>query len=118
MPSYTAPLRDVRFLLFELLDAEQEWAGLPGLEVDRATVDQMLETASRFATDVLFPLNQSGDRAGCTLKDGEVTTPRGFREAFQQVREAGWGGLDCAPEDGGMGLPHSLSLVLGDILGS
>ena len=75
MPSYTAPLRDVRFLLFELLNAEQEWAGLPGLEVDRATVDQMLDTAGRFASDVLFPLNQSGDREGCKLKDGQVFYP-------------------------------------------
>lgn len=118
MGSYTAPLRDMRFVLFELLDVERLYAELPGMEVDRETIDQMLETAGEFASEILFPLNQVGDREGCTLKDGEVKTPAGFREAFRQYRDGGWAGLDCAPEDGGQGLPHSIGIVVEDMVAS
>jgi acyl-CoA dehydrogenase len=118
MAQYTAPLRDMRFVLYELLDVETQFAEMPGLEVDRATIDQMLDTAGRFSSDVLFPLNAVGDKEGCTLKDGVVSTPTGFREAFRQFREAGWSGLDCHPDDGGMGLPHTVGIVVSEIVGS
>jgi alkylation response protein AidB-like acyl-CoA dehydrogenase len=118
MAQYTAPLRDMRFVLYELLDVERQFAEIPGLEVDRATIDQMLDTASRFSSDVLFPLNAVGDKEGCTLRDGAVRTPKGFREAFQQFREAGWSALDCHPDDGGMGLPHTIGMVISEMLGS
>ena len=118
MGQYTAPLRDMRFVLHELLDVEKQFAEIPGSEVDRATIDQMLDTAGRFASDVLFPLNQVGDREGCTLRNGEVKTPSGFRDAFQQYREAGWAGLDCDPDDGGQGLPHAMGIVIGEMIGS
>jgi alkylation response protein AidB-like acyl-CoA dehydrogenase len=118
MGSYTAPLRDMRFVLFELLDVERQYAELPGMEVDRETIDQVLETAGKFASEILFPLNQVGDREGCTLKDGAVKTPTGFREAFRQYRDGGWAGLDAAPEDGGQGLPHSIGIVVEDMVAS
>ena len=118
MGTYTAPLRDMRFVLFELLDVESRFAELPGMELDQATLDQMLEAAGRFASDVLFPLNQVGDREGCSLRDGVVTTPTGFREAFRQYREGGWAGLDCDPSDGGQGLPHAMHIVIEDVFGA
>jgi alkylation response protein AidB-like acyl-CoA dehydrogenase len=118
MGQYAAPLRDMRFVLYELLEVDKHFTELPNVELDRPTLDQMLESAGRFATDVLFPLNQKGDREGCQLRDGEVTTPTGFRDAFRQYREAGWPGLDCRTEDGGQGLPHALDIVFGDIIGS
>ncbi len=118
MGSYTAPLRDMRFVLYELLDVTKQYQQLPGMELDAETIDQMLETAGRFASDVLFPLNQVGDREGCTLENGVVTTPTGFREAWQQFREGAWSSLDADPADGGQGLPHSIGIVLEDIVGA
>ena len=118
MGSYAAPLRDMRFVLFELLDVERRYAELPGMAVDRETLDQLLETAGKFASGVLFPLNQVGDREGCKLKDGAVTTPTGFRDAFRQFRDGGWAGLDADAEDGGQGLPHSIGIVVEDMVAS
>jgi len=111
MPSYTAPLRDMRFVLFELIDAERELAALPAhAGLDRATMDAVLEEAARFARDVVFPLNQVGDAEGCRFHaDGRVTTPSGFRDAYRQFTEAGWPALGCDPEFGGQGLPVLLN---------
>jgi alkylation response protein AidB-like acyl-CoA dehydrogenase len=118
MGSYTAPLRDMRFVLYELLDVAKLYQELPGMELDAETIDQMLETAGRFASDVLFPLNQVGDREGCTLENGAVKTPTGFRDAWRQFRDGGWSSLDADPADGGQGLPHSIGIVLEDIVGA
>ena len=107
MPSYTAPLRDMHFVLFDVLDVERELAAMPRhAGVDRATIEAVLEEAAKFASHVIQPLNQVGDREGCTWHgDGVVTAPTGFREAYAQFVDAAWPSLSCDPDFGGQGLP-------------
>jgi hypothetical protein len=107
MSTYRAPLRDMQFVLRELAGLEQI-GKLPGYEDAPDVIDPILEEASTFATEVLDPLNQSGDREGCTWKDGVVTTPKGFKEAYAQFAKAGWIGLPVSAEHGGQGLPQLL----------
>ncbi|WP_417724016.1 acyl-CoA dehydrogenase C-terminal domain-containing protein [Salipiger sp.] len=117
MPSYTAPVRDMQFVLHDLLDVSQ--AGIPGYEdLDRDTTAAILEEAAKLAENVLAPLNPVGDEQGCTLENGVVRTPDGFKEAFDQVREGGWTALDCDPEYGGQGLPYLVSTAVGEMFTS
>jgi acyl-CoA dehydrogenase len=118
MAEYIAPLRDMKFAIKELgaLDAV---AGLPGCEeVSADLVDAVLDEAGKFASGVLSPLNAPGDRAGCKLADGVVTTPPGFKDAYRQFREAGWPALGADPQFGGQGLPHVLSGLVSEIWNS
>jgi len=110
MAEYKAPLRDMRFVLNEVFDAENFWASLPGLEgvVDVETADAILEECGKIASEVLAPLNREGDEQGSTWNDGEVTAAPGFKEAYQTFVEAGLNGLGGNPEFGGMGMPKTL----------
>jgi alkylation response protein AidB-like acyl-CoA dehydrogenase len=112
MSTYRAPLRDMQFVLRELAGVE-EIAKLPGFEETADVLDAILEEASTFATEVLDPINRTGDVEGCTWNDGAVTTPTGFKEAYREFAKAGWIGLPVSTENGGQGLPH---LVLGPTL--
>ena len=108
MGQYVAPLRDMQFVLHELLQVEEELKQIPNYaEVDADTINQVLEEGAKFTSKVLFPLNHSGDREGCQLDKAShvVTTPKGFKEAYKQFVEAGWPSLTCDPEYGGQGLP-------------
>jgi 3-(methylthio)propanoyl-CoA dehydrogenase len=107
MTVYRAPLRDMQFALRELAGI-REVAALPGCEETLEVLDSVLEEAAAFAAGVLDPLNRTGDKAGCTWKDGEVATPPGFKEAYKKFAEAGWIGLPVPAEYGGQGLPHIL----------
>jgi 3-(methylthio)propanoyl-CoA dehydrogenase len=107
MARYRAPLRDMSFVLRELAGID-DIAKLPGFEETVEVLDPVLAEAAAFAGDVLDPLNVSGDRAGSTWKDGEVTTPPGFKDAYRQFAQAGWIGLPVATENGGQGLPQAL----------
>ena len=105
MSTYTAPLKDMRFVLNELAGLS-EVAKLPGCEeATPDTVDAILEEAARFASGVLDPLNRSGDQEGSKWSDGEVRTPKGFRDAYRQFAEGGWNALPFEPDWGGQGLP-------------
>jgi 3-(methylthio)propanoyl-CoA dehydrogenase len=105
MSAYAAPLKDMKFVLNELAGLS-EVAKLPGCqEATPDTVNAILEEAARFATQVLDPLNQPGDREGSTLSEGRVRTPKGFREAYLKFAEGGWNSLPFEPEWGGQGLP-------------
>ncbi|TAL56075.1 acyl-CoA dehydrogenase C-terminal domain-containing protein [Pandoraea sp.] len=119
MGKYTAPLRDMQFVLHELLNVEQELKALPAhADVDADTINQVLEEAGKFCSEVVFPLNQVGDREGCQYHDGEVKTPTGFKEAYRQYVEAGWPALACDPAHGGQGLPMLMNNALYEMLNS
>ena len=108
MPHYSAPLRDMSFVLFDLLDTEAELAayGERHAGLDRATIEAVLEEGGRFASQVTQPLNAVGDREGCRFHgDGVVTAPAGFKAAYAQFVEAGWPAVSCDPAWGGQGLP-------------
>jgi len=120
MGQYTAPLRDMQFVLHELLGVENHLKEMPQhAEIDADTTNQVIEEAGKFCSEVIFPLNQSGDREGCTYHgDGVVTAPKGFKEAYQQYVEAGWPSLGCDPEYGGQGLPILINNALYEMLNS
>ena len=112
MGQYVAPLRDMQFVLHELLAVEGELKHLPKYEeIDADIINQVLEEGGKFTSQVLFPLNHSGDREGChhDKVTHAVTTPKGFKEAYKQYVEAGWPALSCDPEYGGQGLPLVLN---------
>ncbi len=109
MSTYTAPLRDMKFVLNELAGLEAV-AKLPGFgEASPDTVEAILEEASKFASGVLDPINYSGDQEGSKWSDGTVKTPKGFREAYKQFCEGGWNALPFEPDWGGQGLPRLVS---------
>ncbi|HEV3106613.1 MAG TPA: acyl-CoA dehydrogenase C-terminal domain-containing protein [Trinickia sp.] len=120
MGQYAAPLRDMQFVLHELLNVEAEVKGMPKhVDLDAETINQVLEEAGRFCAEVLFPLNQSGDLEGCTYEgDGIVRTPKGFKEAYRQYVEAGWPALGGDPDYGGQGLPAFVNNALYEMLNS
>ncbi|MGZ3238696.1 MAG: acyl-CoA dehydrogenase family protein, partial [Burkholderiaceae bacterium] len=108
MGQYIAPLRDMQFVLHELLHVEEELKQLPKhAEIDADIINQVLEEGGKFTSEVLFPLNHSGDREGCHYDQATktVTTPKGFKEAYKQYVDGGWAALSCDPEYGGQGLP-------------
>ncbi|MGZ3510286.1 MAG: acyl-CoA dehydrogenase [Vulcanimicrobiaceae bacterium] len=112
MSTYQAPLRDMQFVLRELAGVD-DVAKLPGFEDTNDVLESILEEAGSFASGVLDPLNRTADKEGCTWRDGEVTTPTGFKNAYKQFADAGWIGLPVPPEYGGQGLPQ---LLLGPTL--
>ncbi len=121
MPSYSPPLRDMQFVLHELLGSGAELAQLPPhAELDADIINQVLEEGGKFAAGVVFPLNQSGDRAGCRFDAAthSVTAPEGFRDAYRQYVEAGWPALSCDPQFGGQGLPMVLNNSFYEMLNS
>ena len=119
MPEFKAPLRDIRFLLHEVLDYDGHYKTLPnGGEATRDVVDAIVEECGRFSEEVIAPLYQSGDEEGCTLKDGKVTTPKGFKDAYDQYVAGGWPGLSHPEEYGGQGLPLSLGIVKSELIGT
>jgi alkylation response protein AidB-like acyl-CoA dehydrogenase len=116
MTIYTAPLRDMRFVLHELLEVGQ-LAVLPGYE--EATpdlIDAVLEEGARLAENVLFPLNRPGDEEGCTFENGVVRTPDGFKQAYDQFAQAGWIGLAADPAFGGQGLPAVVKVAIDEMV--
>ncbi|MDI9244893.1 acyl-CoA dehydrogenase C-terminal domain-containing protein [Marinobacter sp. CHS3-4] len=119
MPEYKAPLRDIKFVMSELLDSEQHYANLKGGEdATPDMVDAIIAEGAKFCEQVLSPLNRVGDQEGCTLTEDGVKTPTGFKEAYQQYVESGWPSMTADPNYGGQGLPHSLGLVMSEMVGT
>ncbi|KPP99814.1 acyl-CoA dehydrogenase C-terminal domain-containing protein [Marinobacter sp. HL-58] len=119
MPEYKAPLRDIKFVMTELLDSEQHYANLEGAEdATPDMVDAIIGEGAKFCEQVLSPLNQVGDTEGCTWSEDGVKTPTGFKEAYQQYVEGGWPSMTADPNYGGQGLPHSLGLVMSEMVGT
>ena len=116
MQTYTAPLRDMRFVLHELHDSTALMT-LPGLEeMTPDLLDSILEEAAKFMTGTLLPLNASGDAEGCHWEDGVVRTPKGFKEAYRAFIEGGWGALSSDPQFGGQGLPESAAKLVEEMI--
>jgi alkylation response protein AidB-like acyl-CoA dehydrogenase len=114
MPIYKAPLKDQQFVLHEVLGAVDELKQVPRYaDLDEDTVNHVVEEAARFCEDVLLPTNMVGDEEGCTYDPAThaVKTPKGFKEAFDKFREAGWQSLTGETEYGGQGLPHLLQII-------
>lgn len=118
MNSYTAPLRDMRFALYDVLDAPALYARLGADTAQRDLLDAVLEEAAKFTQGVLAPLNLSGDTEGCRhdRDSGRVTTPNGFAEAYRQYVEGGWAGLTAPESMGGQELPESFGLLLKEMI--
>ena len=113
MQTYTAPLRDMRFVLHELHAAST----LPGMEeFTPDLLDTILEEAGKFCAEQLLPLNASGDEEGCHFENGVVRTPKGFKEAFKAFNEGGWGALNADPAYGGQGLPETVSKLVEEMI--
>ena len=114
MPSYTAPLADLQFVLHDLLKVSA--SAVPGYsDLDAGFTAAVLEEAGKVATEVLAPLNAVGDRQGCTLENGVVRTPVGFVVAFKMMKDGGWTALDCDPAFGGQGLPYLIGSAVGEV---
>lgn len=116
MASYTAPLRDMRFLLNEFVDPAR-LRSLPGCEeMGPDLVEPILEEAGKLCSEVLFPLNRPGDEEGCRIENGVVRTPAGFKDAYRLYCEGGWASLACEPEFGGQGLPRTVSTLFQEMM--
>ncbi|HZY17489.1 MAG TPA: acyl-CoA dehydrogenase C-terminal domain-containing protein [Ramlibacter sp.] len=121
MPAYTPPLRDMQFVMHEVLKVTDEYKAMPRhAEVDVDTINAILEEGGKFAAEVTFPLNITGDEEGCTLDKAthEVRTPKGFKEAYAKYIEGGWPALSCDPEYGGQGLPIVVNQAFYEMLNS
>ena len=118
MPEFNAPLRDMRFVLHEVFEAPALWARLPALadHVDADTADAILEEAAKVTGQLIAPLNRSGDEQGAQWHAGQVTTPEGFKSAYNTYIEGGWVGLSGNPEFGGLGMPKMLAVQFEEML--
>jgi len=121
MPSYTPPLRDMQFVMHEVLNVAEALQQIPRhADTDADTINAVLEEGGKFAAEVIFPLNISGDAEGCTLDKAthEVTTPKGFKQAYAQFVEGGWPALSCDPDYGGQGLPFVVNQCMYEMMNS
>jgi alkylation response protein AidB-like acyl-CoA dehydrogenase len=121
MPTYTPPLRDMQFVMHEVLKVTDDLKQIPKhADIDVDTINAVLEEGGKFAAEVAFPLNISGDTEGCTIDQTthQVTTPKGFKEAYRQYIDGGWAALACDPEYGGQGLPYVVNGMFYEMLNS
>lgn len=114
MTGYTAPTRDLQFVLHEVLDVKA--SGIPGFdELEADFTGAILDEAGKLSREVLAPLNATGDAEGCRLENGVVRTPKGFKEAFAAMKAGGWTALDADPAYGGQGMPYVLYSAVGEM---
>jgi alkylation response protein AidB-like acyl-CoA dehydrogenase len=114
---YNAPLKHMHYLLQDVFQAEKHWAEMPVFSsIDATTVAAILEEGAKLCSEVIAPLNRSGDEEGATIDQGNVSTPKGFREAYQLVAAGGWVGLGGDPAFGGQGLPKMLTVLFEEML--
>ena len=119
MLSYKAPITDIKFLFEDVFNFYDHYQQYP--EFEEATpdlVDAIFQECAKFCENELLPLNQSGDKEGCTFDNGKVTTPKGFKEAYKRYVDGGWQSLSHPIEHGGQGLPASLGMVKSEMMGT
>ena len=117
MPIYSAPVKDIKFILQNVLKIHD--SDIPGYgDLDNEYLNAILEEASKISSEVLAPLNAIGDKHGCSFENGIVYTPPGFKEAFNQLKDGGWTGIDCDIKFGGQGLPYLISIAVGEMFAS
>mgnify|MGYP001407165930 FL=1 len=117
MTSYTAPLKDMQFILHDVLKlTSQDIAGFDEMEPE--FTNAILEEAGKIASEVLLPLNTVGDTEGCKLENGVVHTPTGFKQAFEQMKQGGWPGIDMPEAYGGQNMPHVIGSAVGEMFSS
>ena len=117
MPIYSAPVKDIKFILQNVLKIHD--SDIPGYgELDNEYLNAILEEASKISSEVLAPLNAIGDKHGCSFENGIVYTPPGFKEAFNQLKDGGWTGIECDIKFGGQGLPYLISIAVGEMFAS
>ncbi|MGJ3257829.1 MAG: acyl-CoA dehydrogenase N-terminal domain-containing protein, partial [Alcanivorax sp.] len=117
MPTYKAPVRDMRFLMNEVLDFESHYKTFPeGEEATPDMVEAIIGEMAKLCENTLAPLYQTGDEEGCKFENGVVTTPKGFKEAYDEFVAGGWQGLSHPVEFGGQGLPASLGLIKSEMM--
>ena len=117
MPQYKAPIRDINFVLKNVLKADEHFASLVGREeVSEDLLDAIIAEGAKFSENVLSPLNQVGDQEGCVWSEEGVKTPTGFKEAYEQFAEGGWPSMTADAKFGGQGLPNSLGLVVTEMV--
>lgn len=119
MPTFKAPTKDINFVMNDVLDFQAHYSNIPaGSEATPEMVSAILDECAKFTEQELFPLYQTGDEQGCKFENGKVTTPDGFKEAYQKWVEGGWQGLSHPVEYGGQGLPLSLGMIKAELVGT
>ncbi len=121
MPIYNPPLRDMQFVMHEVLNVVEDFKQFPQhADTDVDTINAVLEQGGKFAAEVAFPINISGDTEGCKIDQTThaVTTPKGFKEAYKTYIDGGWPALSCDPEFGGQGLPFLVNQMFYEMLNS
>ena len=118
MAAYKAPVRDIRFVIHEVLNFEDHYNKLGVEDVDASMIDAFLEEGAKFSMNELDAIYRSGDEEGCKFDNGTVTTPKGFKEAYQKYVEGGWPSMNGDPEYGGQGLPNSCGIAISEMTGT
>ena len=118
MPEYKAPLREIKFIMDEVLNSEAHYANIKADDASPDMVNAIIGEGAKFCEEVLAPLNQVGDQEGCTWSEDGVKTPTGFKAAYEQFVEGGWPSMNAPVEHGGQGLPESINIVLSEMIGT
>ena len=118
MPQYTAPLKDMQFILHDWLNLSEHYQKLGLEDYDQSLVNEVLNQGAKFAEEVIAPLNREGDEQGCTLADGIVTTPEGFAAAYQEYIANGWNAMLGSADYEGQDLPHTIAVPVQEMLSS
>jgi alkylation response protein AidB-like acyl-CoA dehydrogenase len=118
MPQYTAPIKDMQFLLHDWLNLSQHYQKLGLEDFDQELVNEILNQGAKFSEEVIAPLNREGDEQGCTLVDGIVTTPEGFAAAYQEYIANGWNAMLGSADYDGQDLPHTIAVPVQEMLSS
>ena len=118
MQIYKAPLNDISFLLHDFLDLTNNLKKLSNLELEVSDLEMIIEEAAKICENILLPINQTGDAEGCSFKDGKVTTPQGFKDAYKNFSENGWQGIKVDQKYGGQNLPYFINMIVDELVSS